>query len=141
MRILCVIPARSGSVGVKNKNIQEMDGKPLIGIAIEKALSATLVDHVVLSTNSEKYAAIGRSFGADTPYLRPSELSDSKTRLHHVLKHALAYFDSKGDKYDAVLSLQASAPLITKKTIERCLSIFVENDLEGQNIKIFRSCC
>ena len=131
MRILCVIPARSGSVGIKDKNIQEIDGKPLIGIAVEKALSAPLVNRVVLSTDSEKYAEVGRYFGAEVPFLRPAELADSKTRLHYVLQHTLAHFDSNEDKYDAVLSLQASAPLVSIETINNCLSAFVEGELEA----------
>jgi CMP-N-acetylneuraminic acid synthetase len=131
MRVICVIPARSGSVGVKDKNIQEINGRPLIGIAVEKALSAPLIDRVILSTDSEKYAKIGRDFGAEIPFIRPAELADSKTRLHYVLQHTLEHFDSKGEKYDAVLSLQASAPLISIETINTCLSAFVEGDLEA----------
>lgn len=131
MRVLCVIPARSGSAGLKDKNIQEINGKPLIGIAVEKALSVPLVDRVVLSTDSEKYAEIGRDFGAEVPFIRPAELADSKTRLHYVLQHTLAYFDSKGDRYDAVLSLQPSAPLLSVETINTCLSVFAEGDFEA----------
>ena len=77
---MCYIPARSGSAGLKDKNIQEINGKPLIGIAVEKALSVPLVDRVVLSTDSEKYAEIGRDFGAEVPFIRPAELADSKNK-------------------------------------------------------------
>lgn len=70
MRNIAIIPARSGSKGLKDKNIKELNGKPLMAYTIEAALESGIFDCVHVSTDSEKYAEIGRQFGADVPFLR-----------------------------------------------------------------------
>ena len=74
MRNIAIIPARSGSKGLKDKNIKELNGKPLMAYTIEAALESGVFDCVHVSTDSEKYAEIGRKFGADVPFLRDVEL-------------------------------------------------------------------
>lgn len=75
MRNIAIIPARSGSKGLKDKNIKELNGKPLMAYTIEAALESGVFDCVHVSTDSEKYAEIGRQFGADVPFLRDVELA------------------------------------------------------------------
>ena len=130
-RILTVIPARSGSKGVKDKNIRKLNGKPLIGHAIEKALSINRLSKVIISTDSLEYAEIAESYGAEVPFIRPAELADSSTRLHHVMKHALDFFDRIGEKFDAVLSLQPTVPLITTNTLEELIRKFDSQDCKA----------
>ena len=72
-QVLAIIPARSGSKSVKDKNIRLIDGKPMIAYSIEHAQKAECIDRVIVSTDSEEYAAIAREYGAETPFLRPAE--------------------------------------------------------------------
>ncbi|MDR0949804.1 MAG: hypothetical protein LBM69_09855 [Lachnospiraceae bacterium] len=89
--VLAVIPARSGSKGVPNKNIRPCNGKPLLAYSIEAALSAESVSEVIVSTDSEEYAAIARRYGAKTPFIRPIELSGDYSLDIEVFEHVLRY--------------------------------------------------
>ncbi len=73
--IFALIPARSGSKGIKEKNIIDFKGKPLFTHSIIQGLKSQFIDEVFVSTDSEKYAEIARSYGAKVPFLRPSEIS------------------------------------------------------------------
>jgi len=126
--ILVVIPARGGSVGVPRKNIKDLNGQPLIAYAIKAALGTKYNLDVVVSTDDAEIASIAKHYGADVPFLRPKEISDSNTTLILVAKHAMEYFISIGRHYDAVLSLQPTAPLIQSKTIENTISKLYDSD-------------
>ena len=78
MKSIAIIPARSGSKGLKDKNIKLLSGKPLIAYSIESALESGLFDEVMVSTDSEQYAQIAREYGAKVPFLR-SEKTASDT--------------------------------------------------------------
>ena len=70
MRSIAIIPARSGSKGLPDKNIKPLNGKPLLAYSIEAALASGMFDAVHVSTDSERYADIARQYGADEPFLR-----------------------------------------------------------------------
>ena len=78
MKNIAVIPARSGSKGLKDKNIREMNGKPLMAYAIEAARKSTLYDCIHVSTDSERYAEIAKQYGADVDYLGCYEICVKK---------------------------------------------------------------
>ena len=81
MRSIAIIPARSGSKGLPDKNIKPLNGKPLLAYSIEAALASGMFDTVHVSTDSERYAGIARQYGADEPFLRSAETSsDTATR-------------------------------------------------------------
>ena len=73
--ILAVILARSGSKGVKNKNIKNLSGKPLIAWSIATCLKSKKINKIIVSTDSKKYAKIAKSFGAHETILRPKKIS------------------------------------------------------------------
>lgn len=123
-RILAVIPMRAGSTGVSDKNIRTLAGRPLFANMFQTLQKVHSIDRTIVSTDTDRYAQVARDQGADVPFLRPSELADGLTRLHHVMHHALSYFDSIGDRFDAVLSAQATAPLITPETIRALIGEF-----------------
>ena len=75
MRNIAIIPARSGSKGLKDKNIKLLNGKPMMAYSIEAAKKSGIFDCVHVSTDSGEYARIAREFGADVPFLRSDELS------------------------------------------------------------------
>jgi CMP-N,N'-diacetyllegionaminic acid synthase len=126
--ILGVIPARGGSKGIKNKNIVELAGKPLIAFTIEAALACTMLSDVIVSTDSEKIAEIATRFGADAPFLRPKELSNDDSSTIDVIKHAVIWYEQEKKQHvDTVVILQPTAPLRTVKDIDSSIRIFLNN--------------
>ena len=79
MRNLAVILARSGSKGLKDKNIKELAGKPLLAYTVEAAIESGKYDMVHVSTDSELYADIAKKYGADVPFLRDEKLAGDKS--------------------------------------------------------------
>ena len=75
LKIIAIIPCRSGSKGVKDKNIIKLFGKPLIYYSILFAKSCSFIDRTIVSTDSKKYAKIAKKFGAEVPFLRPKKIS------------------------------------------------------------------
>jgi len=108
--ILAVVPAREGSKGIPGKNIRVLAGKPLLGYAIETARRLELIDRVVLTTDSPEIAAVGRSFGAETPFIRPPELARDDTPMLAVLQHAVRTISHAGWTPEIVVLLQPTAP-------------------------------
>jgi len=121
---MTVIPARGGSKGVKRKNLQPLLRKPLIYYPIRVARLAGGVDHFIVSTDDEEIAAYARSQGADVPFLRPPDLANDGVLLIHVMKHALEFFDLKGERFDAIMSIQATAPALLPETVDAVVDKF-----------------
>lgn len=125
-RILAFIPARGGSKGILNKNIIEVNNKPLIAYTIEAARESKYIDRVLVSTDSEQIKSVALEYGADVPFLRPYELaSDTATTLDAVL-HALDFLDEKKDKYDYFILLQPTSPLRDAIDIDSSIEKFVK---------------
>lgn len=108
--VLAVIPARSGSKGLPGKNIRSFVGLPLLAHSILFAGLCPEIDRIVLSTDASEIAEIGQQYGAEVPFLRPSELAQDHTPLWSVLKHALAEVEKNGDHYQYLLLLDPTSP-------------------------------
>lgn len=122
MKILVTIAARGGSKGVKNKNIRELCGKPLIAYTIEQALKWGKASKVLVSTDSPEIAETARRFGAEAPFLRPPELSTDTAPKVPVIRHAWREAEKLyGETYDFVVDLDATAPLRRITDIETAL--------------------
>lgn len=117
---LAIIPARSGSKGLRDKNIADLCGKPLIAYSIEAALHSGLFDKVLVSTDSEQYASIARQYGADV-IMRSEELSNDIATSYMVIQDVLQRVESK---YDYFVLLQPTSPLRTSEHICEALQIF-----------------
>ena len=111
MIIWAVVLARSGSKRFINKNIHYFNGKPLLVNSIEFAKKLSYVDKFLLSTDSKDYAAIGESYGAQTPFLRPDSLANDESISSDAIIHAIDFFHAKNDVYDSQLTLPPSSPL------------------------------
>lgn len=121
-RILAIIPARKGSKGIKNKNIVDLNGKPLIYYTIREALKSDYVDKVVVSTDGEKIAKISKEIGAQVPYIRPEHLSTDEAKSIDVVLHCIEYYEEKlKEKYDYVLLLQPTSPLRKVEHIDEAI--------------------
>jgi len=107
--VLGIIPARSGSKGLKKKNIQLLGGKPLIAWSIEAALESPLVDRLIVSTDDPEFAAIAREHGADAPFLRPNGISGDTSTVEETLIHTIDWVHENDDKnYGVILLLQVT---------------------------------
>ena len=128
--IVAIIPARSGSKGVPDKNIKLLAGKPLIAYSIASAQLTDNIQRVIVSTDSERYAEIASEYGAETPFLRPAELSVDSSTDYDVLKHTLDWLQvNEGFQPEYLVYLRPVTPLrditIIKSAIER---IKMDND-------------
>lgn len=125
--MLSIIPARGGSKGIPNKNIIDINGKPLIAYTIEPALKAKkagLIDRLIVSTDSEEIAEIARNYGAEVPFLRPHSISGDNSKSVDFVQHALSFFKKEESSYDNVLILQPTSPLRDLEDISRAISIY-----------------
>ena len=131
MRILGIIPARGGSVGIKNKNIKKLKGKPLIQYTIEQSNKSKLLTKTIVSTDSEKISKIARSLGAIVPFKRPKNLSTSSASSVNVIKHCLEFFQKKGEYFDAICLLQPTSPYRPKNSIDDAIKKFILSKKES----------
>lgn len=112
MKTYALIPARAGSKGVKNKNTSLLNGKPLIAYSIEVALMCETFDRVVVTTDSQAIADIAKAFGAEVPFLRPSNLAQDKSPDRSYIEHALDWLISnEGVTPELIAILRPTTPL------------------------------
>lgn len=129
---LCVIPARSGSKGLKNKNIKNIKEIPLIGHAILCAIKAKIFDEIIISTDSQSYGLEARKYGAKFFYLRSKTLSKSKVGDIDVIYDALKKSEKKfKKKYDFVAMLQPTCPTRKPTDVIRCQREIVKKKLDA----------
>lgn len=126
MHNLAIIPARSGSKGLPDKNIKELNGKPLMAYSIEAALQSGMFDEVMVSTDSEKYAEIAKEYGANVPFLRSEELSGDKAGSWDVVKEVLNRYKEMGKEFDTICLLQPTSPLRDADDIKAAYELYVE---------------
>ena len=123
-QILAIIPARSGSKSVKNKNIRLIDGKPMIAYSIEHALKTPEIDRVIVSTDSEEYANIAREYGADVPFIRPAQYATDDALDIDVFRHALWYLkENEGYEPDIVVHLRPTYPIRNIEDISKTIQM------------------
>lgn len=131
MKAVAFIFARGGSKGLPGKNIRSLGGKPLIAWSIEQALAVKRITRVIVSTDSEKVASVAREYGAEVPFIRPSELARDDSPEWLAWRHALQYLlETDGILPDAMLSLPATAPLRLIVDIEKCLDEFEKGNAD-----------
>jgi CMP-N-acetylneuraminic acid synthetase len=123
--ILLTVAARGGSKGVKNKNIREIAGKPLIAYTLRQAIKWGKASAIVCSTDSPDVAKIAARYGAEIPFMRPKNLSGDRVPKVSVIKHALlACEELHKRKYDIVVDLDVTSPLRRIKDLNNCLKLF-----------------
>lgn len=115
LKCIAIIPARGGSKRIPKKNIKLFFGKPLIAYSIKVALASKLFAKVVVSTDDETIAKIAQEYGAEVPFLRPKELSDDFTGTGDVINHTVTYLEERGEEYEYICTLYATAPLLQKE--------------------------
>ena len=128
MKNIAIIPARSGSKGLKDKNIRLLNGKPLLAYTIEAAIDSGCYDTVMVSTDSEKYAQIAREYGAEVPFLRGNENSADNASPWEVVKEVLDRYKTLGKEFDTFTLLQPTSPLRDARDIQNAYAELKEKD-------------
>lgn len=127
MRILALIAARAGSKGIKNKNIRDLAGKPLIVYSIEQLKKWGKYDEFLISTDSQEIERIARDYGVDAPFRRPPELSGDSVGKVEVLRHALGEAEKYyGKEFDALLDVDVTSPVRNIEDIDNIVKLFNE---------------
>lgn len=106
------------------KNIAPVAGRPLLAYTAAAALGARSLARVILSTDDEEIAAVGRACGVDVPFLRPAELAQDSTPTLPVIQHAIAALERGGERVEAICLLQPTNPLRTAADIDGAAAMF-----------------
>ncbi len=130
MRYVALICARGGSKGVPGKNIKPLGGIPLIGWSIRTAKEVKKISQVIVSTDSDEIAEIAREYGADIPFMRPSELAQDNSAEWLVWRHALDYMENQQYKIDGLIVIPPTAPLRSTQDIVNCINEFEKGDVD-----------
>lgn len=125
--VLALIPARSGSKSIPDKNIRRVAGKPLLAHSIAHALAAPSITRTIVSTDSEAYAALAREYGAEVPFLRPAEFAQDQSTDLEVFTHALRWLaEHEGYRPDLCVHLRPTYPVRKIADIEAVIQILVD---------------
>ena len=127
LNILAIIPARGGSKGIKDKNIIDLNGKPLIYYTINQALKSKLIADVIVSTDSKKIAEISKKLGAKVPFLRPSILASDTAKTIDTVTYTIEQMKKLGKEYDYVVRLQPTQPLRRTYHIDEAIELIIKN--------------
>lgn len=118
---IAVIPARGGSKRIPRKNIKPFRGKPMIAWSIEAACESGLFERILVSTDDAEIAEVARQHGAETPFVRPAELSDDHTGTTEVIAHATRWAQGQGWPLTAVCCIYATAPFLRAEDLRHGL--------------------
>lgn len=130
MKNLVIIPARGGSKGIPRKNLRPLSGNPLIFYSIQAAIKAHNICRVVVSTDDEEIALFAKRFGAEV-IMRPKDLADDTVPLDPVVLNAVETCETKWEeKYDLVITVQPTSPLITSEDINSVINKFNAEDFD-----------
>ncbi|MBR9706182.1 acylneuraminate cytidylyltransferase family protein [Candidatus Pacearchaeota archaeon] len=131
MNMLLTVCCRGGSKGVKNKNIRNLAGKPLIAYTLETAKKWGKADTIICSTDSKAVADVAKEYGVEIPFMRPKSLATDTMGKIPVIRHALIESEKIYDtKFDIIVDLDVTNPIRTIEDLNNCLKIFQEKDID-----------
>jgi N-acylneuraminate cytidylyltransferase len=126
--IIALIPARSGSKRVPDKNINPLAGHPLMAYTISAAMQSGIFSRVMVSTDSEKYADIARYYGAEVPFLRPPEFAGDTSPDIEWVAYTLTRLQDEGVIFDCFSILRPTSPFRLPDTIVRAWNAFLAEE-------------
>ena len=127
-KTICIIPARGGSKGLKNKNIRHVDGHPLIAYVITLAIKAKIFDEVLVSTDNKKIAQISKKYGAKVPFLREKKFAQDLTTTEETLQNALNVYEKQNSvKFDICVYMTATDIFRQVSDIKKAVNILKKN--------------
>lgn len=130
--MIAIIPARVGSKGLPGKNIKKLLDKPLIAYTIEEALASKAISRVILSTDDEEIASIGKNYGAEVPFMRPAELAGDNALAVDVYNYTLNRLDqTEGGRIESLVILQPTSPLRKASDIDDAVALFESKNADS----------
>ena len=132
MEILYIIPARGGSKGLPGKNIRLLGNKPLIAYSIEAAVNSIFKGTVIVSTDDEEIASVGKKYGATVPFIRPNELATDAASTMDVVFHAINFYKQQHVFFHLIVVLQPTSPLRTSTDIDQAISLMKEKNVAAK---------
>lgn len=123
-KVVALIPARAGSKGVPNKNIRLLGAHPLLAWSIAACLKTKVIDRVIVSTDSEDYATLARSLGAEAPFLRPAEISGDRSTDYDFVLHALNWLRESSSEPDLIAHIRPTTPFRDPELMSRAIEYF-----------------
>lgn len=138
-RIAAFIPARAGSKRIKNKNIRPLSGHPMLAYSIRAALDSGVFAAVICATDSEEYAEVARYYGAETPFLRPTENAGDTSPDIEWIVWLLQRLRETGREFEAFSILRPTSPFRQAHTIRRALAAFMQ-DPAADSLRAVEKC-
>lgn len=130
-KTIAIIPARSGSKGLPDKNIKTLNGKPLLWYSVNAAIKSGMFDEIMVSTDSEEYAKIAQSCGAKVPFLRSEANSGDASGTFDAVREVLEHYRKAGREFENVTILQPTSPFRSGEDIKRAFNLFKEKDAKA----------
>lgn len=131
MSLLAVIPARSGSKGIPDKNIKEINNKPLMAYTIEACKKSQLFDEIIVSTDSTQYADMAIRYGASVPFFRSLKLASDTASSNEVILEVLNQYHNLGKDFTHFMLLQPTSPLRNERHIIESVQILLEKKADA----------
>lgn len=129
-RVIAVIPARGGSKSIPGKNIRPLQGKPLLAWSIDVAKHVSEIDRIIVSTDDDEIASVGREYGAEV-YTRPAHLATDEALVIDALKDLLARLESEGEKAEWIILLEPTCPLRTADDVRACMKLLAKDGYDS----------
>ena len=125
---LSLVAARNGSKGLRNKNVINLCGKPLVQWTIEASKKSKIIDHTLVSTDSVKIINLSKKLNIDAPFKRPKHLCKSTSSIEKVVKHSVDWAKKNiQTKFDFLILLQPTSPLRTSIDIDKAIKYYFKN--------------
>ncbi len=127
--VLAIVPARGGSKSIPRKNVRDFAGHPLLAFSVAAGLQAERVTRVIVSTEDEAIAEVGRDYGAEVPFVRPAHLARDDTLDLPVFQHALRWLDeNEGYRPDLVVQLRPTSPLRRRGLVDEAVELLLADE-------------
>ena len=131
-KVLAIIPARSGSKGIPNKNIKYLGGRPLIEYTFDVCKNSNYIDRSIVTTDSQEIAEISLKNGMEVPFLRPSNISDDNSTAKSYVLHALEFLKNKENYIpETIIILQPTSPFRKAIDIDKCIEILNKKNADS----------
>jgi CMP-N-acetylneuraminic acid synthetase len=128
LEVLTIIPARGGSKGLPRKNLHSFLGHPLIAFSIAAATQAKTVSRTIVTTDDEEIANVSKKYGAEVPFMRPSDLARDDTPDLPVFKHALGWLAKNEDYHpDIVIHLRPTSPVRPRSCVDDGVQLLMDH--------------
>jgi len=128
VNIVALVPARSGSKGVPNKNVRVLGEHPLLAWTIMACKKASTINRVIISTDSTEYAGLAKIYGAEVPFLRPAKISGDRSTDYEFIVHALNWLKEHGEEPDYIVHMRPTTPFRIPEVIDKAVNDFMQTE-------------